>query len=155
MRDPVADALADHSVRTQIRQCLDVQDSRPLLQCLKMAAAVAEGARAVQGTYQVTIKRVPELVPEEVAKKSGLKLNQRAPVAGSFFDIRVLYNYNITAQVRRPRSTQAHSVGECGGYAYPKGWLERSNAASPKWFCGPPRLGGHIRVGTRRGRCRL
>ena len=120
-----------------------------------MAAAVAEGARAVQGTYQVTIKRVPELVPEEVAKKSGLKLNQRAPVAGSFFDIRVLYNYNITAQVRRPRSTQAHSVGECGGYAYPKGWLERSNAASPKWFCGPPRLGGHIRVGTRRGRCRL
>jgi hypothetical protein len=54
-------------------------------------------------------------VPEEVAKKSGLKLNH------SFFDIRVLYNYNITAQVRRPRSTQVHSVGECGGYAYPKG----------------------------------
>jgi NAD(P)H dehydrogenase (quinone) len=46
----------------------------------KMAEAVAEGARAVPGT-QVTIKRVPELVPEEVAKKSGMKLNQRAPVA--------------------------------------------------------------------------
>src|SRR5260221_10814973 len=45
-----------------------------------MAEAVAEGARAVPGT-QVTIKRVPELVPEEVAKKSGMKLNQRAPVA--------------------------------------------------------------------------
>ena len=46
----------------------------------KMAEAVAEGARSVPGT-QVTIKRVPELVPEEVAKKSGLKLDQRAPIA--------------------------------------------------------------------------
>src|SRR5262245_36623444 len=46
----------------------------------KMAEAVAEGARAVSNT-QVTIKRVPELVPEEVAKKSGMKLNQAAPIA--------------------------------------------------------------------------
>ena len=46
----------------------------------KMAEAVAEGARVVPGT-QVTVKRVPELVPEEVAKKSGMKLNQPAPVA--------------------------------------------------------------------------
>src|SRR4029434_10546869 len=36
--------------------------------------------RAVPDT-QSTIKRVPELVPEEVAKKSGLKLNQAAPIA--------------------------------------------------------------------------
>lgn len=46
----------------------------------KMAEAVAEGARAVPGT-QVTIKRVPELVPDDVAKKSGLKVDQRAPIA--------------------------------------------------------------------------
>jgi NAD(P)H dehydrogenase (quinone) len=46
----------------------------------KMAEAVAEGARAVPGT-QVTVKRVPELVPEEVAKKSGMKLDQPAPIA--------------------------------------------------------------------------
>jgi NAD(P)H dehydrogenase (quinone) len=46
----------------------------------KMAEAVAEGARAVPGT-EVTIKRVPELVPEEIAKKSGMKLDQRAPIA--------------------------------------------------------------------------
>jgi NAD(P)H dehydrogenase (quinone) len=46
----------------------------------KMAEAVAEGARTVPGS-QVTIKRVPELVPEDVAKKSGLKLNQPAPIA--------------------------------------------------------------------------
>src|SRR5246127_5330458 len=42
--------------------------------------AVAEGARAVPGT-EVTIKRVPELVPEELAKKSGMKLDQPAPIA--------------------------------------------------------------------------
>jgi NAD(P)H dehydrogenase (quinone) len=45
-----------------------------------MAGASAEGARSVPGT-EVTIKRVPELVPEDVAKKSGIKLNQAAPVA--------------------------------------------------------------------------
>ena len=46
----------------------------------KMAEAVAEGARAVPGT-EVTIKRVPELVPDEIAKKSGMKLDQPAPIA--------------------------------------------------------------------------
>ncbi|HTO85707.1 MAG TPA: NAD(P)H:quinone oxidoreductase [Methylomirabilota bacterium] len=46
----------------------------------KMAQAIAEGARRVAGT-QVTIKRVPELVPEDVAKKSGHKLDQAAPIA--------------------------------------------------------------------------
>jgi NAD(P)H dehydrogenase (quinone) len=45
-----------------------------------MANAVAEGARSVAGT-EVTVKRVPELVPEDVARKSGLKLDQAAPVA--------------------------------------------------------------------------
>lgn len=45
-----------------------------------MATAVAEGAKAVNGV-QVDVKRVPELVPDEVAKRSGLKLDQAAPVA--------------------------------------------------------------------------
>lgn len=45
-----------------------------------MANAVAEGARGVAGT-SVEVKRVPELVPEEVAKKSGFKLDQKAPIA--------------------------------------------------------------------------
>jgi len=44
-----------------------------------MANAVAEGAR--EAGASVDIKRVPELVPEDVAKKSGLKLDQAAPVA--------------------------------------------------------------------------
>ncbi len=45
-----------------------------------MAKAVAEGARSVEGT-EVTIKRVPELMPEEVARKAGAKLDQVAPIA--------------------------------------------------------------------------
>jgi NAD(P)H dehydrogenase (quinone) len=45
-----------------------------------MAQAVAAGVREVQDC-EVTIKRVPELVPEEVALKSGLKLDQAAPIA--------------------------------------------------------------------------
>jgi NAD(P)H dehydrogenase (quinone) len=46
----------------------------------QMAEAVAEGARSVAGV-EVTLKRVPELVPEEVAKGAGMKLEQDAPVA--------------------------------------------------------------------------
>ena len=45
-----------------------------------MAKAVAEGARGVAGA-EVTVKRVPELMPDEVAKKAGVKLDQAAPVA--------------------------------------------------------------------------
>lgn len=46
----------------------------------QMAEAVAEGARSVEGAT-VDIKRVPELVPEELAKQSGYKLDQAAPIA--------------------------------------------------------------------------
>lgn len=45
-----------------------------------MAKAVAEGARSVAGT-EVTIKRVPELIPEDMARKAGAKLDQEAPIA--------------------------------------------------------------------------
>ena len=44
-----------------------------------MANAVAEGAR--QTGAHVDIKRVPELVPEEIARKSHYKLDQAAPIA--------------------------------------------------------------------------
>ena len=45
-----------------------------------MAGAVAEGARSVAGV-EVTLKRVPELMPDEVARRHGVKLDQAAPVA--------------------------------------------------------------------------
>jgi NAD(P)H dehydrogenase (quinone) len=44
-----------------------------------MSRAVAEGAASTGA--EVTIKRVPELVPADVAKASGFKLEQVAPVA--------------------------------------------------------------------------
>jgi len=45
-----------------------------------LAGSVAEGARSVEGV-EVTVKRVPELMSEEVAKQYGAKLDQAAPVA--------------------------------------------------------------------------
>jgi NAD(P)H dehydrogenase (quinone) len=45
----------------------------------KMAEAVAEGVRSAGA--EAVIKRVPELVPEEVAKSSHFKMDQAAPIA--------------------------------------------------------------------------
>lgn len=45
-----------------------------------MANAVAEGAGSVEGVT-VDIKRVPETVPEELAKASHYKMDQAAPIA--------------------------------------------------------------------------
>jgi NAD(P)H dehydrogenase (quinone) len=45
----------------------------------QMAYAAAEGAKSAGA--QVDVKRVPELVSEDVAKKSGFKLDQKAPIA--------------------------------------------------------------------------
>ena len=44
-----------------------------------MAKAIAEGVRSANG--EAVIKRVPELVPEEEARRAGMKLNQSAPLA--------------------------------------------------------------------------
>jgi NAD(P)H dehydrogenase (quinone) len=53
-----------------------------------MAQAVAEGARSAGA--EVDIKRVPETVPEEVARQSGYKLDQAAPIA----EVEDLPNYD-------------------------------------------------------------
>ena len=45
-----------------------------------MANAVAEGVRSVENT-EVAVKRVPELMSEEVARRVGAKLDQPAPIA--------------------------------------------------------------------------
>jgi len=45
----------------------------------KMAYAVAEGVR--EAGADAVVKRVPELVPEEIARNSGYKLDQPAPIA--------------------------------------------------------------------------
>jgi NAD(P)H dehydrogenase (quinone) len=72
----------------------------------QMAKAAAEGAR--EAGADVTIKRVPELVPEEVAKAAYYKLDQEAPVAnplelgdydGIIFGISTRYG-NMAAQLK-------------------------------------------------------
>jgi NAD(P)H dehydrogenase (quinone) len=45
-----------------------------------LAKAVAEGARSVNDV-KVAIERVPEIMPEDVARLAGAKLNQEAPIA--------------------------------------------------------------------------
>jgi len=44
-----------------------------------MAEAVAEGAR--EAGAEVSVKRVPETVPQDIAEKSHFKLDQKAPIA--------------------------------------------------------------------------
>jgi NAD(P)H dehydrogenase (quinone) len=73
----------------------------------KMAHAIAEGARSVPGA-EVTLKRVPETMPLEVARQHGAMLDQAAPEASP----KELGNYdailfgsptrfgNMTAQMR-------------------------------------------------------
>ena len=45
-----------------------------------MAKAVSDGVRSVAGA-KVTLKRVPDLLSEEAARKAGAKLDQEAPLA--------------------------------------------------------------------------
>ena len=45
-----------------------------------LAEAIAAGARQVEGV-EVAIRRVPELVPDEVARAAHYKLDQAAPIA--------------------------------------------------------------------------
>ena len=92
-----------------------------------MAYAVAEGARGVDGA-EVVVKRVPELMPEELARAYGVRLDQDAP----FADPNELGNYdaiivgaptrfgNMSAQMRNfwdqtgPLWGQGALVGKIG-----------------------------------------
>jgi NAD(P)H dehydrogenase (quinone) len=79
-----------------------------------MANAVAEGARAAGA--QVDVKRVPELVPPEVAKNSHFKLDQTAPVAV----IADLANYDAIivgtgTRFGRMSSQMANFLDQAGG----------------------------------------
>src|SRR6267378_5423482 len=79
-----------------------------------MANAVAEGAR--EAGAEVDIKRVPELVPEEVARKAHYKLDQAAPVA----KVEELANYDaliVGAGTRfgRLNSQMTNFLDQAGG----------------------------------------
>lgn len=82
--------------------------------CEQMAKAVAEGAR--EAGAQVDIKRVPELVPEEIARKSHYKLDQEAPIA----QIADLENYDAIVvgtgtRFGRISSQMANFLDQAGG----------------------------------------
>ncbi|HEV2650955.1 MAG TPA: NAD(P)H:quinone oxidoreductase [Rhizomicrobium sp.] len=80
----------------------------------KMAEAVAEGAR--EAGAQVDIKRVPELVPEDVAKASYYKMDQKALIA----KIEDLANYDAVivgtgTRFGRMASQMANFLDQAGG----------------------------------------
>ena len=79
-----------------------------------MANAVAEGAR--EAGAQVDIKRVPELVSDEIARKSYYKLDQPAPVA----TVEDLVNYDAIVvgtgtRFGRMASQMANFLDQAGG----------------------------------------
>ena len=79
-----------------------------------MASAMAEGAR--DAGAEVDIKRVPELVAEEIARKAHYKLDQAAPVA----KVEDLANYDaiiVGAGTRfgRLNSQMANFLDQAGG----------------------------------------
>lgn len=79
-----------------------------------MAGAIAEGARAAGA--QVDIKRVPETVPEEIARNAHFKLDQAAPVA----KIEDLANYDAIVvgtgtRFGRMSSQMAAFLDQAGG----------------------------------------
>lgn len=80
----------------------------------RMAQAVAEGAGSTGA--RVDIKRVPELVPEEVARSSGYKLDQEASI-GKVDD---LPNYDaiivgVGTRFGRMASQMANFLDQAGG----------------------------------------
>ena len=64
-----------------------------------MAGAIAEGARSAGAN--VDIKRVPELVPADVAQKSHFKTDQAAPVA----EVAELGRTTTPSSSARPRAS--------------------------------------------------
>jgi NAD(P)H dehydrogenase (quinone) len=80
----------------------------------QMAQAFAEGAR--EAGAQVDVKRVPELVPEAVARGAGYRLDQEAPVAR----VEELADYDAIAigvgtRFGRMASQMANFLDQAGG----------------------------------------
>jgi len=80
----------------------------------QMAEAVAQGAR--EAGAQVDIRRVPELVPDEVARNSAYKLDQAAPLA----EIDELAGYDaiiigVGTRFGRMASQMANFLDQAGG----------------------------------------
>ena len=80
----------------------------------QMAYAAAEGAR--EAGAEVAVKRVPELVSDEIARKAGFKLDQPAPVA----TVEELANYDalilgVPTRYGRMASQMSNFLDQTGG----------------------------------------
>jgi NAD(P)H dehydrogenase (quinone) len=80
----------------------------------QMAYAVAEGAR--EAGAEVDVKRVPELVPEEVQRKAHYKMDQPAPIA----TVAELASYDaiiigVGTRFGRMASQMANFLDQAGG----------------------------------------
>jgi NAD(P)H:quinone oxidoreductase type IV len=94
-----------------------------------MAIAIAEGAR--EAGARVDIKRVPDLVPDEVARKAHFKVDQPAPVA----KIDDLVNYDAIVigtgtRFGRLSSQMANFLDQAGPLWMRGHCMERSAALS-------------------------
>jgi NAD(P)H dehydrogenase (quinone) len=81
----------------------------------QMAYAAAEGVGEVAGA-QATVKRVPELVPEDVARAAYFKLDQKAPIA----TVQELQDYDgfilgVPTRFGRMSSQMANFWDQAGG----------------------------------------
>ena len=118
-----------------------------------MARAVAEGAESVQGV-QAVVKRVPELVPEAVARGSGMKLEQDADVASpqelGDYDAVIVGTPtrfgNMAAQMRNfwdqtgalwVQGALVGKLGSCPSVPGPGPACRRSEAGEPSRRVGP------------------
>jgi NAD(P)H:quinone oxidoreductase type IV len=99
----------------------------------QMAYAAAEGAR--EAGAEAAVKRVPELVPEEVARKSHFKLDQPAPVAAvdelPEYDAIIL---GVPTRYGRMSSQMANFLDQTGGL-----WARGASPARSAAPCRPPR----------------
>ena len=80
----------------------------------QMAEAVAEGAR--NAGAEVDIKRVPETVPEEIARTAHFKLDQKAPIAtiGDLADYDAII-IGVGTRFGRMASQMAAFLDQAGG----------------------------------------
>ncbi len=124
-----------------------------------MANAVAEGA--LQAGAHVDIKRVPELVPEEIARKSHYKFDQAAPIA-KIEDLAAYDAIVIGAGTRFGRlpSQMANFLDQAGGL-WARGALHGkvggafTSTATQTWRAGDDAvLDNHQSPALRHGGCR-
>jgi len=76
---PVATQASDHSCKELNMTNVLVLYYSTYGHIEQMAYAVADGVK--EAGVNVVVKRVPELMPEDVARSQGVKLDQKAPIA--------------------------------------------------------------------------